>query len=301
LDPNGPTAKKERYERFDRFVRTWCTLGMPGTQPFFEGLWAVMRLSVVPLNLGGAGSRRVVWEIDDTVFREAAGKDFMLEAIDVLKGVLAFEETAHSLSRTPSASGLYTVPPAHTRAQSQPLLSNSNPPKSPPISTTTFAKRPRAPSDPFLDAPTPPLSRSLASSSSSNNQLADLGDDASFSTPAVDDDVFPPETSRPDPCFENDSQLRTWTSPDISNPEYLVLLKLFPAFVSSRPLPRFPVSPLSKRLHDPEVAEDDVNENGRLSVRFGTGTITLGPTERADGWEGGWWTRLKMWWRTLFC
>jgi hypothetical protein len=215
--------------------------------------------------------------------------------------VLAFEETAQSLSRTSSAVGLYTVPPVHARAQSQPLLSSSNPAKSPPISTTTFAKRPRAPSDPFLDAPTPPLSRSLASSSSSTNQLADLGDDAPFSTPVVDDDVFMSETSRPDPFFENDSQLRTWTSPDISNPEYLVLLKLFPAFVSSRPLPRFPVSASSKRLRDPEEAEEDVNEGGRPSVRFGTGFIMLGPTERADGWEGGWWTRFKMWWRTLFC
>jgi len=192
------------------------------------------------------------------------------------------------------------VPPAHARAQSQPLISNSNPPKSPPISTTTFAKRSRAPSDPFLDAPTPPLSRSLASSSSSN-QFADLGDDASFSIPVVDDDVFVSETSRPDPFFENDSQLRTWTSPDISNPEYLALLKLFPAFVSSRPLPRFPVSASSKRIRDLEEVEDDANENERPSVRFGTGTITLGQTERADGWEGGWWTRFKMWWRTLFC
>lgn len=26
----------ERYERMDRFVRSWCTLGMPGTIPFFE-------------------------------------------------------------------------------------------------------------------------------------------------------------------------------------------------------------------------------------------------------------------------
>lgn len=72
LDPGGSAAMKERYERFEGFLRTWCTLGMPGTQPFFEGLWAVMRLSVVPLNLGGAGSHRIVWEIDDAVFKEAA-------------------------------------------------------------------------------------------------------------------------------------------------------------------------------------------------------------------------------------
>lgn len=71
-DPHGAVARKERYERFDRFVRTWCTMGMPGTKPFFEALWAVMRLQVVPENLGGAGPYRIEWEFDDAVFKEAA-------------------------------------------------------------------------------------------------------------------------------------------------------------------------------------------------------------------------------------
>lgn len=83
-------------------------MGMPGTKPFFEALWAVMRLQVLPEQLGGAGPNRIQWEFDDAVFKEAAyvpalylalhlwpnisplsrsGKDFMLEAIDVLKGV----------------------------------------------------------------------------------------------------------------------------------------------------------------------------------------------------------------------
>lgn len=35
-DPWGHKAKAERFERFDRFLRTWCTMGMPGTQPFFK-------------------------------------------------------------------------------------------------------------------------------------------------------------------------------------------------------------------------------------------------------------------------
>lgn len=110
LHPAGPAARKERYERLVIFIHTWCTLGMPGTRPFFEALWAVIRLQTLPENLGGAGSRRITWEIDDAVFQEAAyvgllwvsicsplisfvavflssGKDFMLEAINVLKGV----------------------------------------------------------------------------------------------------------------------------------------------------------------------------------------------------------------------
>lgn len=77
---------------------------MPGPQPFFRALWALMRLQVVPESIGGAGGNRIEWEIDDAVFKESAyvletqnlkpnkltffsGKDFMLEATDVLKGV----------------------------------------------------------------------------------------------------------------------------------------------------------------------------------------------------------------------
>jgi hypothetical protein len=321
LDPNGPAARKERCQRFESFIHTWCTLGMPGTQPFFEALWAVMRLQVVPQNLGGAGSRRIEWEIDDAVFKEAAGKDFMLEAIDVLKGVrifyhavltspdvrlskvLAFDEAAAPLSPSSSVSAPYPITPVHARAQSQPLFSSSKtsvlPPMSPPIATTAFAKRPRAPSDPFLDAPPLPSSRSPATNSStaSNSQGSDLADDASISAPPPDD-VFVSEAQQ-DPFFESESQMRIWRSPDITNPEYLALLKLFPAFVSGRPLPRFPVASFSKRKPDIEEAEEP--DEDVLSVRFGTGTITLGSQERSDGWQGKWWTRFVMWWRTLFC
>jgi hypothetical protein len=86
-DPRSPAARKERTTRLETFLAAWCTSSMPGTKPFFEALWAVMRLQVLPIELGGAGPRRIEWEIDDAVFKEAAGKDFMLEAVDVLKGV----------------------------------------------------------------------------------------------------------------------------------------------------------------------------------------------------------------------
>lgn len=71
-NPSCPVARKERFNRLDRFVRTWCTMGMPGTKPFFEALWAVMRLQVLPEQIGGAGGNRVQWELDDAVFKEAA-------------------------------------------------------------------------------------------------------------------------------------------------------------------------------------------------------------------------------------
>lgn len=47
-------------------------MGMPGTKPFFESLWAIMRLQVLPETLGGAGPCRIRWEFDDAVFKEAA-------------------------------------------------------------------------------------------------------------------------------------------------------------------------------------------------------------------------------------
>jgi hypothetical protein len=71
-DPHGDMARRERQERLEKFIRSWCTMGMPGTKPFFEALWAVLRLQVVPEHLGGAGGCRIDWEFDDAVFKEAA-------------------------------------------------------------------------------------------------------------------------------------------------------------------------------------------------------------------------------------
>ena len=70
--PTSSSARRERWERFERFVKTWCSPSIPGTKPFFESLWATMRLQVVPENLGGAGSRLIEWEFDDAAFMESA-------------------------------------------------------------------------------------------------------------------------------------------------------------------------------------------------------------------------------------
>src|SRR5262245_38235559 len=71
-NPRARTARKERYDRMSGFIRAWCTMGMPGTKPFFEALWAIMRLQVIPRHIGGAGGHRIEWEFDDAVFKEAA-------------------------------------------------------------------------------------------------------------------------------------------------------------------------------------------------------------------------------------
>jgi len=313
-DPRGPLARKERYERLERFVRTWCTVGMPGTKPFFEGLWAVMRLQVIPQNLGGAGGHRIEWEIDDAVFKEAAGKDFMLEAIDVLKGVLAFEEfpsPRHSPSIGGSSPQAHSSPfdlPSfdHSRSLSQPLSTHltlpPRPPKSPPITSTTHTKRARAPSDPFLD--TPPVSTSYSSA----NTTAQLSTSASstfddpptpITPPNEVSDLFPATLSTGHELPDAGDYLRTWVAPDLSDLEFLSLLKIFPAHVVRHPLPRLPVSSASRRPGDIEEGQEDGLESKQ--IRVGTGTMWLGYKLRTPGYEVSWWTRFKLWWKRLFC
>jgi len=95
----------------------------------------------------------------------------------------------------------------------------------------------------------------------------------------------------------DEQYLRVWTSPDLANPEILQLVKLFPAFVSRRPFPRFPV-PNSRHV-DIEEGDDDGPE-GR-QIQFGTGSMWVSSKQRTDAWEGSWWTRFVMWWRRTFC
>lgn len=252
----------------------------------------------------------------------------MLEAIDVLKGVsvlelnpgiddadvmdqvLAFDETM-SLSRASSTSSS-TGYPAHTplstihsRSQSQPLPSERTPTtrsqKLPPIASTTQTKRPRAPSDPFLDTPT--LSTSYSSAKTGTSHLSTSGSSVADepvtpTTPVREvDDLFAQAPPNHD-FSESDGYLRTWTAPDLPNPEFLTLLVLFPPFIAQSALPRFPVTPTSRRLADVEEGQED---EGRKEIRVGTGTMWLGPQQRTDGWQGGWWTRFKMWLARVFC
>lgn len=292
VDPRGPAAQKERYERMARFIRTWCNTGMPGTKPFFEALWAIMRLQVIPEELGGAGRNRIEWELDDAVFKEAAGKDFMLEAIDFLKGVLGFEE-APSPKIPLSAYGHKTIsslPPLHSRAQSQPLPSHQKPVEG---ASNVLPKRARAPSDPFLDAP---QTRSIRCSPPSANSESLLATAIEVEEPPSSITSYGDRPISNDVLYDDDDEqyLRVWTSPDLANPEILQLVKLFPAFVSRRPFPRFPVGHL-----DIEEGDDDGLE-GR-QIQFGTGSMSVSSKQRTDAWEGGWWTRFIMWWKRIFC
>ncbi|KAF8623094.1 hypothetical protein AX15_006505 [Amanita polypyramis BW_CC] len=286
VDPAGADARKERYERVDYFIRTWCTAGMPGTKPFFQSLWAIMRLQVVPEKLGGAGKYRIEWEIDDAVFKEAAGKDFMLEAVDILKGVLAFEEMPSTSIASGTSDFRFSNPNSiHSRSQSQPLSSDYKP-----ASPLPLAKRPRAPSDPFLDTPNSHPDAASSPAADTHSQT---------NTTTINADQTPTTGKFPPGCIsleEEEDFLRIWTSPNLPNSEFLELLKLFPPFISRSTLPRFSTP---SRIPDLEEGLDRGTE-GR-QIHFGTGLFWISSKERNNGWQGGWWSRFVLWWKSTFC
>jgi len=214
------------------------------------------------------------------VFKESAGKDFMLEAIDILKGVLGFEEMPSKIQEP--LFGKDTSPPSPILPRTRrikPLNSKVE------LSTTLLPKRPRAPSDPFLDAGA--SSHSPNGDSILNTAGTDIEEPPSPGAalrettpafPAPDDSAFDDE---------DEQYLRVWLSPDLANQELLQLVKLFPSFITRHQLPRFHMS--------------DIERTKPGTIRFGTGTMWVSSIQRGDGWEGGWWARFVMWWRRIFC
>lgn len=198
--------------------------------------------------------------------------------------MLAFEEV--SSAKIPSQYGhkhdSSISSTIHARSQSQPISHAVLPPTS-----STFAKRARAPSDPFIDA-SPSVARTPVSSTG-EEPLGGSG---------MNDDMISRMGGGGDPFDDSDQDeyMRTWSSPDLTNPELLELLKLFPPFVSRRPLPRFPNSS-GGRQPDIEEGEGDVEAR---QIRFGTGSMWVSSNQRSEGWEGSWWTRFVLWWKRLF-
>lgn len=172
--------------------------------------------------------------------------------------------------------------------------------------TKVHANRPRAPSDPFLDSQSPTASSRTPKKTgqvpvSAPDASENIGEPSSPVIRAVGDEDEPSTTPPVNATFDDTDgeHMRTWTSPDLSNPEFVSLLKIFPVFITRRPLPRFPVISGSRRSPDIEEGEDDPVEG--KEIHFGTGSMWVSPKERSDGFEGGWWTRFLLWWRRLFC
>ena len=94
--------------------------------------------------------------------------------------------------------------------------------------------------------------------------------------------------------------MRTWTAPNLTNPEILQLLKLFPTFITRRATPRFPESMSDSRSpSDLEAGREYPAAVGE--IRVGTGRMWVSALSRTEGWEGSWWTKFKNWWQQVFC
>ncbi|KAM0748916.1 hypothetical protein T439DRAFT_335541 [Meredithblackwellia eburnea MCA 4105] len=88
----SPLARKARVEGLRTFIKAHCMKGLPGAIPFFKSLYAVLYLQSLVAAKGGAGKRRVEWEVDVNVFTEAAGGTWLDDAVHCLKAVLGFTE-----------------------------------------------------------------------------------------------------------------------------------------------------------------------------------------------------------------
>ncbi|KAF8608701.1 hypothetical protein BDV93DRAFT_518771 [Ceratobasidium sp. AG-I] len=260
---SGALARRERASRFQQFVDAQC--GSAGTQNFFNGLHATMRLQTLPPNIGGTGEGRIEWEIDDAVFMESGGNQFMLDAIDTMKGVLGFEE--RPLNNRPLPYRTFR----HRSSHSQPTNTvpcyrdrgDDSPPSEGPITRPLRSAplaRSRASSDPFLD-PTrsspsmhAALSMTLPTPEESATDLDSLGP----STPLDDrGPEMPPPASLSDQyqsnlytmnaeAFLNEPQLRIWTFPPyLTNPELHKLIAILPSSITNQTVPRF--QPLAKK------------------------------------------------------
>ncbi|KAF8482208.1 hypothetical protein JB92DRAFT_1688675 [Gautieria morchelliformis] len=193
----------------------------------------------------------------------------MLEAIDVLKGVLGFEEYLPPQSRRHSLAPSDEVP---------------GPPVAAPTPSDPPTTRPRSPSDPFLD--TPALSHSLTTSTSrsptlqSTTPLPGSQLDVSSAHATRHNLPGPPRRSayaHKEPLdSEQDSvdepYMRMWTSANLDNPELQSLISLFPDFIARH----------------------------GMEVSCGTGRMYVGEKQRREGWKGSWWHRFTGWWRRLF-
>jgi len=80
-------AKEKRREQLLAFLRNHALRTHIGPQPFLQSLYSTLVLQSQNTHQGGAGSHLIEWSIDDSVFMEAGGPEFLRESIQLLKGV----------------------------------------------------------------------------------------------------------------------------------------------------------------------------------------------------------------------
>lgn len=282
----------------------------------------------------------------------------MLEAVDVLKGALGFEESSRPQSTTQSdpkgspqqmRSARLHRPTLSTMSSMIPLDATGTETNALGLSGSGYRKR--APSDPFADVhghrsslrantataegASPslmPLMSGLPSQSGGRagnhsplppeDYELETGINPGWVTHTVveDDEEFeaallePPRRSAvnhhhntqvPSPTSRMDGtepEPRTWIAPDLSNPEIMALLRLFPPNITRGAFPRF----TRKKIESPDGEADleaaiGMGGDEREYVRFGTGRMSVSGMERGDGWRGSAWDRFVGWWRRVFC
>ncbi|KAJ1304426.1 hypothetical protein OPQ81_005574 [Rhizoctonia solani] len=336
--PSGALARRERADKLRAFVKAQS--GSAGTQNFFTGLYTAMKLQTLPPSIGGTGKGRIEWEIDDAVFMESGGNQFMLDAIDIMKGVLGFDERPLNYRPLPCRSFHQPSLFSSTNVSSSSRDRGEDPSLSEAINKPTRAAPPgrsRAPSDPFLD-PTrssPSMNAALAMTLPTPEESATDLDSLGPSTPLDErGPEIPPRASLSDQyaastysmdaeAFLNEQQLRIWTFPPyITNPELHKLMAIFPSSITSQTVPRFrPLAKSKQRKGRRKGADIDLEGEGnpmqlglsidpagldadlvneRGEIRKGTGRMWIGDLMRLPGWRGTFWDTIRDWFRHLF-
>lgn len=227
--------------------------------------------------------------------------------------VLGFEEKLASRSSCVRLSDDSTSAQQHARSQSEPLSSmllapsSSQKPARPAL--RTHSARSRAPSDPFVDSNTGPSSSPRSAGafqeSKRNSSIgvptpptgAEI--DALLLRTAGGERKYTPSLSSE--LLDGRAQLRTWTIPDLSNPELISLLSVFPPTLTRRALPRFPASNASNKVHLSDLEEGAAQAlDEQDDLRVGSGILRKGKRPRSGAWRGNWWERFKIWLRSLF-
>jgi hypothetical protein len=147
-------------------------------------------------------------------------------------------------------------------------------------------RRPRNSSDPFSDSPLSPR------------------DGLRPAVMEAEDDLDIPPQSRSllsDPgSLDLEVMLRKWMVPALlSNPELHELLAVFPSFITSKQVPRFTVVKGKGKSSGAKALEEG-NAGERGELKFGTGRMGVCVRVRDPGWEGGFWYRMKEWFKLLF-
>lgn len=98
----------------------------------------------------------------------------------------------------------------------------------------------------------------------------------------------------------DEQNFRVWIAPDLSNPEFLLLLSLFPSSISRREVPLF--KPAGSKGKVPDIESGLAADEEKIEVQCGTGKMWIGCTERSlVTMKGGLWDRFLSWWRGLLC